>query len=206
MARPNVEAERREQILTAACAAIAHVGLNGLRVSDVAKEAGVSSGTVHYYFASKKDLVNAAFEFNFTSSLQRRQWLTAIDDETLAVSKDPLGLLHEIIDSYLPDGDEPTLRAWRVWADLWAEGMRDTELQDMNERLYGQWRQLIATVIRQAQGQEQARPGDPVQLADMLISMIDGLAMQSLLHSTHVNHDSMRNVCRAFIDEMISNH
>ena len=110
----------------------------------------------------------------------------------------------EIIDSYLPDGDEPTLRAWRVWADLWAEGMRDTELQEMNERLYGQWRQLVAEVIRQAQALGQARPGDPVQLADMLISMIDGLAMQSLLHSTHVNHDSMRNICRAFIDDMIS--
>jgi AcrR family transcriptional regulator len=35
----------------------------------VAKQAGVSSGTVHYYFETKKDVLTAAFEFNLTDSL-----------------------------------------------------------------------------------------------------------------------------------------
>lgn len=196
MPRPNVEAERREQILDATCAVIAEAGLGSLRVSDVAKTAGVSTGTVHYYFVSKNDLVNAAFEFNFSNSLQRRQWL-------LYSNEDPVSLLRHIVDSYLPGEDGTTLRAWRVWADLWAEGMRDPTLQEINERLYGQWRDLVANVISKAQDQQLARPGSPGQLADMLIAMIDGLAMQSLLHSSHMTQQTMRQTCRVFIDETI---
>lgn len=204
MARPSVEAERREQILAAACTTLAETGLTGLRVSDVAKSAGVSSGTVHYYFTSKKELVNAAFEYNFTNSLQRRQWLMAAENVHAADSDDPIGLLRDIVDSYLPDGDTSTLTAWRVWADLWAEGMRDVELQEMNERLYGRWRQLVADVICRAQELGHARDGDPVRMADMLISMIDGLAMQALLHSQHVTNQRMRDLCRAFINHMVN--
>jgi hypothetical protein len=40
-----------------------------LRLAEVAKQAGVSSGTVHYYFETKKDVLTAAFEFNPTDSL-----------------------------------------------------------------------------------------------------------------------------------------
>lgn len=204
MARPSVEAQRREEILSAACSTLAETGLTGLRVSDVAKSAGVSSGTVHYYFTSKKELVNAAFEYNFTNSLQRRQWLMAAEDVHAAETDDPIGLLRDIVDSYLPDGDASTLTAWRVWADLWAEGMRDPELQEMNQRLYGRWRELVADVIRRAQELGHAREGDAVRMADMLISMIDGLAMQALLHSDHVTHQSMRDICRTFIDHMVN--
>lgn len=193
MPRPSVEAERREQILDATCAVIADCGLGGLRVSDVAKVAGLSAGTVHYYFVSKKDLVNAAFEFNFTNSLQRRQWLLDTDD-------DPMTLLRHLVDSFLPnEQDDTTMRAWRVWADLWSEGMRDPTLQEINERLYGQWRDLVADVIGKAQETGLASPGDQVQRADMLISMIDGLAIQHLLHSAQTSREAMRNTCHAFL-------
>ncbi|GAB3874014.1 hypothetical protein GCM10029964_015280 [Kibdelosporangium lantanae] len=73
MPRPNVEAERKDQILRATCQVIADLGYVNLRVSDVAKQAGVSGGTVHYYFDSKRDLVHAAFEYNFARSLERRR-------------------------------------------------------------------------------------------------------------------------------------
>src|ERR1700743_1627366 len=113
MPRPNVEAERREQILPAAGAVISEVGLHDLRVADVASRAGVSSGIVHYYFDSKRAVLAAAFEVNFSRSLARRR---ALLESTLA----PLDLLARLVESYLPRDGE-TLTAWRVWAELWAE-------------------------------------------------------------------------------------
>ena len=43
MPRPSVEAERKAQILASTCKVIASEGFRHLRVSDVAKDAGVSS-------------------------------------------------------------------------------------------------------------------------------------------------------------------
>jgi AcrR family transcriptional regulator len=196
MPRPNVEAERREQILLATCAVISEVGLHDLRVADVARRAGVSSGIVHYYFDSKRAVLAAAFEFNFSRSLARRRAL-------LESKRAPLDLLAQLVESYLP-GDGETLNAWRVWAELWAEALRDLEFQAVNERVYGEWRQLVVELIVRAQGDGSARPGDPVELADMLIAMIDGLATQVLAHSPQMPAARMRGTLRTFVGTYIA--
>jgi AcrR family transcriptional regulator len=194
--RPSVEVERRKQILDAACTVIAKNGLQDLRLLEVAAVAGVSSGTIHYYFDTKKELINAAFEYNFRHSLERRKWLR---DET----REPLELLGEIVESYLPTRGV-SLRAWRVWANLWAEGIRDPALRKVNEELYDQWRELVRNAIAAAQRAGTAREGDPELLANMLIGMLDGLAMQVLLRAKAMPLDTMRETCRAFIDELIA--
>jgi AcrR family transcriptional regulator len=194
--RPSVEVERRKQILDAACTVIAKNGLQDLRLLEVAAVAGVSSGTIHYYFDTKKELITAAFEYNFKHSLERRKWLR---DET----REPLELLGEIVESYLPTRGV-SLRAWRVWANLWAEGIRDPALRKINEELYDQWRELVRNTIAAAQRAGTAREGDPELLANMLIGMLDGLAMQVLLHAKAMSLDTMRETCRAFIDELIA--
>jgi AcrR family transcriptional regulator len=192
MPRPNVEAERREQILAATCAVIASKGITELRLSDVAEKAGVSSGTVHYYFETKRAVVNAAFEYNFRHSLDRRRAL-------LERPLDPLSLLLEVIDSYAPD-DDATTRAWRVWAELWVEGIREPELRQVNERLYADWREVVVSLVRRAQRDGTVRDGDPVAFANMLIAMIDGLALQVLLDSKDMPLETMRATLHAFVD------
>ncbi|MDV3125838.1 TetR family transcriptional regulator [Mycobacterium sp. 21AC1] len=196
MPRPSVEAERRQQILTAACEVIATVGVPDLRLSDVAKTAGVSSGTVHYYFDTKKDVINAAFEFNLTESLNRRQAL-------LSSTKSGLAILNDLVESYLPKDDQ-SRRAWKVWLALWAEATRDAHLRSVNEKLYGQWRDVVSEVIRTAQREGSARPGNPVVLANMLISMLDGLAVQVLLESGAVTLASVRKTIKEFIRDVIA--
>ncbi|MGU3497603.1 TetR/AcrR family transcriptional regulator [Mycobacterium sp. C31M] len=196
MPRPSVEAERRPQILAAACAVIASAGIPALRLSDVAREAGVSSGTVHYYFETKREVIAAAFEFNLADSLARRQ-------ELLASDKDHLAVLHDLVESYLPN-DELSVRAWKVWLALWAEGSRDPVLQEINDRLYGQWRDVVAGVIQQAQDEGLARPGDAAAQANMLIGMLDGLAVQVVLGSPSMSLELMRRTCHDFIAEVIA--
>lgn len=195
MPRPSMEAERREQILDATCDVIAATGLPNLRMASIAKAAGVSSGMIHYYFDTKHDVIAAAFEYNLTNSLQRHQWV-------LESGKDPLAVLQDLVESYLP-GDAPSVRGWKVWITLWAEAMRDPALQELNERLYGRWRDLVTDVIRRAQQQGQARPGDPVQMSNMLVGMLDGLAVQVLLHASSMPLPAMRDICKAFIDNCI---
>src|SRR4029078_387940 len=48
---------RKHLILDAACRAIAATGAAAVRVSDVAREAGVSTALVHYYFTSRAEVI-----------------------------------------------------------------------------------------------------------------------------------------------------
>jgi AcrR family transcriptional regulator len=187
MPRPNVEAARREQILAAACDVVSEIGFKSLRIADVAGRAGTSTGTVHYYFDTKTELMRAAFEWNFTRSLDRRRHL-------LQDHEDPRQRLRAFVESYLP-GDEETVRAWHVWAELWVEALHDTDLQELNEQVYGEWRRLVAGIIRDGQDAGLFRDEDPVLVANALIGMIDGLALQVLLGSRSMTLDRMRAVC-----------
>lgn len=196
MPRPSVEVERRRQILTAACDVIARVGVPQLRLNDVATVAGVSSGTVHYYFESKRAVLAAAFEFNLTESLQRRE-------ELLTSGKSSIDLLLALVDSYLPV-DEMSCRAWKVWLALWAEAARDPALREVNDRLYGQWRTLVADVIKAAQTEGSARHGRPKTLANMLIGMLDGLAVQLVVESADVDLATVRRTIKTFVKDFIA--
>lgn len=195
MPRPNVESQRREQILLATCEVVSEMGMHSMRLSDVAERAGLSSGIIHYYFDNKHAVLVAAFEFNFTRSLARRRELLESDEE-------PVALLRHFVDSYLPKGTE-TLIAWRVWAELWAEAMRDEQFQAVNQRVYDEWRQLVTDIIGRAQADGSVRAGDPVELANMLVSMIDGLAVQVLAKSSTMSATRMRRTLQAFVESYL---
>ena len=49
-----------ERIRAAACRVLAERGLSSTRVADIAREAGVSSAAIHYYFKSKDEVLLAA--------------------------------------------------------------------------------------------------------------------------------------------------
>ena len=54
---------RREQILEAACEAILDRGFPATRITDIAAAAGTSTGTIHYYFETKDEVLVAALKW-----------------------------------------------------------------------------------------------------------------------------------------------
>lgn len=189
-----MEAERREQILSAACEVLAEVGFTALRVADVAKRAGTSTGTVHYYFDTKRALMVAAFEWNFEKSLQRRSHILELHD-------DPRREIQAFVQSYLPL-DGPTVQAWHVWAELWVEAIHDEGLAELNERVYGAWRQIVRRIIADGQQAGHFRAGDPMDLANGLIGLIDGLSLQVLLGSQQMDVVAMKRVCGVWLEAL----
>ena len=67
--RPNVSAERKEQITEAATKVFAEQGFDKARMDDIATEAKLSKGTLYLYFKSKdaiiKHLLESLFEREF---------------------------------------------------------------------------------------------------------------------------------------------
>src|SRR5215471_20341726 len=55
--------ERRRSLVLAAYDLIAEKGFEELRTRDVAMKAGVNIATLHYYFASKEDLIEGVVDY-----------------------------------------------------------------------------------------------------------------------------------------------
>ena len=72
--------DRSTRILEAACRVIVREGAHGLRMARVAEEADVSKALVHYYFATRQELLRKAFAFS------EQRWQAAIDAELATVS------------------------------------------------------------------------------------------------------------------------
>lgn len=83
----------RETILAAARQAAQLHGYSGLNFRDLARDVGIKSASIHYYFPSKADLAAA---------VARRYWEdTAVALEAMsAASEDPLRRLREYPDSF----------------------------------------------------------------------------------------------------------
>ena len=80
MGRPKAIG-RRAELLDAALAALADRGITGLRIKDVADQAGVSTGTVHYHFNDIEELVVAIHEMAVDRfGVGRRELASSIPD------------------------------------------------------------------------------------------------------------------------------
>lgn len=196
MARPSAVAERRREILEATCVVVAERGFRDLRIADVAKRAGYSTGTVHYYFDSKDELLKEAFRFQYEQSRDRREGYVEDGD-------DPVTRLRKLTDGYLPTSTQ-TIRSWRVWLELWVSALRDQSLSEINDVYYGDWRQAVLAATAAGKEQGLITVQDPVAFADAYVGMLDGLAIQVLIGSEHMTAERMRQTCAAFIDSIVA--
>lgn len=191
--RPNVEEQRRLEILQAACRAINERGFAAVRIADIAALADTSTGTVHYYFANKQDVLHQALRYAFEHSLVRQL-------NELAHLDSARERLIRLIELNLPENPD-VIEEWVVWMEFWIEALHRPEMRPVNEELYGHWRKIVSDIISEGQStNEFVTSIDASDLANEFVALIDGLAIQVLLHSEQMTVEDMRRVCKNFVD------
>lgn len=113
----NHSAQRRKQLLEAACAVIARRGLSGITVNDIASEAGCSYGVIAFHFKTKERLLLAAL--NLVASKYEAVWSEAM----AAAPSSPAERLRILLEV---DFDPRIARAadLAVWMAFWDEAPR----------------------------------------------------------------------------------
>jgi AcrR family transcriptional regulator len=176
--RPPIDHVRRPQLLEAAAGVIAERGIASTRIADVAERAGTSPPAVLYWFESKDELLAEALTFQeerFDSQLTDRM-------EALERPRDKLRLMLESS----ADGYD-----WTLWMELWTRALRDRSSRVARRRLDDRWRAQIAEVIRDGQRAGEFGEADPGDVALVLASLIDGLAVQVTLDDPAVPRERM---------------
>jgi AcrR family transcriptional regulator len=166
-------ADRKIEILEATCRVIAREGTDGLRMGTVAIEAGVSSALIHYYFATRDDLLAQAFNHADTKAdLAAAEALAGIDS--------PLERLRRLLLVY--SGDDVVFREdWVLWVEMWRSAIFDERLAENVRRSNASWMQQIEELIEE--GAAEGLVASDVNVPDAalrLAAVVDGLGLQIL--------------------------
>lgn len=191
MARRKVEV-RREEILAATEAEVTKRGFARTRVGDVAAALGCSSALVFYHFGTKEKLFAEALGHAVERDLARL-------DSTVAKASDPVDAVRRILSLYSPQGEGT---GWTIWVDAWAESMREPEMRAMSRSLDQRWKDVLAEQIKLGNEQGVFRCDDPDDAAWRLSALLDGLAVQVMVHRNLTKKQLRELVHRATAAEL----
>ena len=166
-------ADNREAILVAATSVIARSGVRGLRVEEVAGEAGVSPGLLYYHFDSRAGLIAATLERAAARAPSAR--ITEADGSDPGLEVVRAALLAEL------DASAEVRDNAVVWGEISATAVFDSAVREGLVHAWANWRDAVAAGIEAGIGDGSVRPDvDPVRAADRLISLVDGLCTRWL--------------------------
>ncbi len=164
---------RREEIAAAACRVLAERGLAGTSVRHIAREAGLSLGTLPHYFVDKDELLRAAHRYSYESTTRRMN--------SRPGPHRGLAALEGLLQDSLPLDDERRVE-WKVWLTFWGHAAYSASVAEHHHRRYVRWRETIAEVVASARDAgEVAAAADPGREAEALVAFVDGLALQAML-------------------------
>jgi AcrR family transcriptional regulator len=182
--------QRRAAIVDATVRVMLRQGIAATTVRDVAAEMGTSSGLIHHYVESMDDLLAEAFEQVASRDLAR----TAA---AIGAFDDPVRRLSVFFASYHRADEQWSMQ---VWLDAWSEAARRPALQRTSRRLNEEWQGLVVGLIRDGAASGAMSCEDPDALAWRIISLLDGLALQSVAHGDLVTLDDASTWAREYAE------
>ncbi|MER5966032.1 TetR/AcrR family transcriptional regulator [Streptomyces sp. NPDC002057] len=173
--------DRRRTILEAAARVIARRGVRGLRMEELAAEAGVSKALVYYHFEDRAGLLRSTLGFIGT----RAERFTRRDPPG---PRDPASSRRELERRLLLElQDLPEVREnSTAWGELRAGAVFDPELREELARAGAGWVREVADLL--------GRVGPPLPDADLvaaaerLTALLEGLSTRWLIGILPVGH------------------
>src|SRR5205085_457640 len=159
-------------VLQAALDLIIEAGIDRIRLAEIARRAGMSSGQVMYYFTSKEHILLETLAWQEHQDTLRRQ-------AALARVTGAWRQLERLVELYLP-GSQPD-PSWILWLEAWARAPHDKQVSRFLEELLDPWRNDIAAIVARGVGEGAFAP--PANVGDFtlrFVALLDGLALQRL--------------------------
>ncbi len=189
---PRGKQARRNAILEAAWPLIAERGYHHVRVQDIAAICGTSTGTIHYYFPEKDDVLREALRYCVDQAFNRQ-------GEVLRQIDNARKRLLALIEMQLPVGAQ-VRNEWSIWLQFWSETCLNPELRAVHNDFYDRWLDAVVKTVRRGQRQGIFRDTDPTVFAKLLTSATDGAAIKVLTGAPNMGVDSMRLMLVTIVD------
>lgn len=183
--RATHRVERRHSLVLAAYQLIAEKGFEHFRTRDVASHAGVNIATLHYYFATKEDLIQAVVDHLLL------EFSTNFSANPELVDTDPSDNIRAMfLMTYARFQANPAM--FIVLSELVLRSLRDTSLKPVLRRLDEGWHTYVQYLVVDGihQGTFQ-RELDPQFVATKLIMLIKGFFFHQITSPENADIDQL---------------
>ncbi len=170
MPKPDVREERTAQIIAAAIAAFARLGFDKTRMDDIAREAGVSKGTLYLYFKSKDEIITAVLDQFFTDEMDGVADLLAA----------PIPVAHKLetlIVQMMADTESQLGQYLSVWLEFYAIAAREGAFREKMLEYMHQFIDLFTALIQLGVDNGEFRPVNARDAAMVASAQLEGLLM-----------------------------
>jgi AcrR family transcriptional regulator len=183
---------RPDEILAAACRAIVERGYAETRVGDIAAAAGTSTGTIHYYYSSKQEVLESALRWATESLFARIE----AAGESSAIDR-----LARLLAASIPFPDRDD---WVLWVEMWMLVLRAPERMAALEDLSLRWRGFFFDIVADGVTRGEFLPAAPADVvAERLIALVDGLGFETVVGYRWSTPARMRSLLVAFAAEQV---
>ena len=193
VADTDEDATPKRSIAEAAWTLFGRHGFDSVRIADIAAASGVSAPSIHYYFANKSELFDAALDYSVKLAFDRQiAWLDDIAN--------PAERLERLLKLQSPLG-RTERGEWSIWLQTWARMALEGSTLSNYPRSYERWSRTVQTTIEDGQRTGCFQSGEPRAMADELTSLLDGLGIKVLTGVMDAETLSLR--LRSYLDRVI---
>lgn len=164
---------RRAQLTRAAYKVVGEKGYSDFTIKDVAREAGLSTGLVHYYFKNKEELLFKLLKgMNANLKHDLNKALTVLDDpqeKLLAFCNEAFDLVHK------------EKAYFSVLVDFLAQINRNKRIHQAIVKLFQSYRDEIVAILKEGVAKGVFAVADVQLTSVIIVSLIQGNIFQHLI-------------------------
>lgn len=175
LTNPEV-ADRKSVVVTAALELISELGTDAVRLKDVAQAAGISVGTIQYYFDSREALIISAYQQHSKNVIDRV-------NSSFYAGHQPWMSLEQTLHDFLHV--ENFTKRTRLWIEFVAAATRDEKLRALLNEVFLTWKQVIRRIVETGIADGSFHPQvDAEIVVDALLAQLDGFEIAHATRAT----------------------
>ncbi|WP_252435127.1 TetR/AcrR family transcriptional regulator [Pseudonocardia humida] len=184
--------ERRRHLAEAVWRVVRREGLERASVREVAREAGVSMGSLRHYFDDQSELLTFAMRMVIERVEHRVAVLQVPDDPRLAAGR--------VLAELLPL--DPERRAENeVWLAFTARALVDPQLRALRDEAYDLLRNACRRWVRVLLPTGTTEPGVDLE-TERLFALLDGLAVHAAMRPEQSSAEGLLAVLHHHLDQI----
>lgn len=173
MPKVGMEEIRREQILQAAYRCVAQKSINGTRMKDIAREAGISQGVIHYYFHTKEKLLKELLAWSLQEYLEGA--LNNITHE-----KNPIKRLVTLF-KYQEEVVKERPDLVTVFYDFWVQGTKQPDVREQMKEQFELYRNFIYKIVKEGVDMGAFKEEALDYVPGLTVGLLEGFAIQQVI-------------------------
>ena len=161
--------DMRLHILTVASGLISDLGIKDTSLKKISEEAGISKGTLYYYYSAKEDIIYDIADRNLTQITDEMiAWVNDVDANVLAET-----ILKTLFENILEAETRAKLHIYLINDAITA----NSTLVNKFEKRYSEWRETLILGIDKVLPKKN---GNNAALSYLIVALLDGLIIQKM--------------------------